>query len=411
MYKDSVEKFKAFGIDTEKAISTLSSIPVSIHCWQADDVMGFEKNRGALSGGIQATGDYPGRARNFDEMKEDLDYALSLIPGKKRINIHASYKTSDSTHDRNELDAEDFRLWIEYARARNLALDFNPTFFSHPMVKDNLTLSSPDEEVRRFWIEHGKRCRKIASVFAKELGSYSVCNLWIPDGYKEIPADRIGPRQRLKESLDEIYSEPLEGVIDAVESKVFGIGLESFTVGSNEFYLSYASRHKGVYQLLDNGHYHPTEMVSEKISALLAFFDKLPLHVTRPVRWDSDHVVRLDDEIIEIAKEIVRCDALERVLIALDYFDASVNRIAAWVVGVRSTQKALLLALLEPSDELKKAEENADWTKMLALSEEVKMLPYSDVWEEYLKREGLESGFSWYESIMEYEKNVLSKRI
>lgn len=411
MYKDAVEKFKAFGIDTEKAISTLSSIPVSIHCWQADDVMGFEKNRGALSGGIQTTGDYPGRARNFDEMKEDLDYALSLIPGKKRINIHASYKTSDSTHDRNELDAEDFRLWIEYARARNLALDFNPTFFSHPMVKDNLTLSSPDEEVRRFWIEHGKRCRKIASVFAKEFGSYSVCNLWIPDGYKEIPADRIGPRKRLKESLDEIYSEPLEGVIDAVESKVFGIGLESFTVGSNEFYLSYASRHKGVYQLLDNGHYHPTEMVSEKISALLAFFDKLPLHVTRPVRWDSDHVVRLDDEIIEIAKEIVRCDALERVLIALDYFDASVNRIAAWVVGVRSTQKALLLALLEPSDELKKAEENADWTKMLALSEEVKMLPYSDVWEEYLKREGLESGFSWYESIMEYEKNVLSKRI
>lgn len=411
MYKDAVEKFKAFGIDTEKAISTLSSIPVSIHCWQADDVMGFEKNRGALSGGIQTTGDYPGRARNFDEMKEDLDYALSLIPGKKRINIHASYKTSDSTHDRNELDAEDFRLWIEYARARNLALDFNPTFFSHPMVKDNLTLSSPDEEVRRFWIEHGRRCRKIASVFAKELGSYSVCNLWIPDGYKEIPADRIGPRKRLKESLDEIYSEPLEGVIDAVESKVFGIGLESFTVGSNEFYLSYASRHKGVYQLLDNGHYHPTEMVSEKISALLAFFDKLPLHVTRPVRWDSDHVVRLDDEIIEIAKEIVRCDALERVLIALDYFDASVNRIAAWVVGVRSTQKALLLALLEPSDELKKAEENADWTKMLALSEEVKMLPYSDVWEEYLKREGLESGFSWYESIMEYEKNVLSKRI
>lgn len=411
MYKDAVEKFKAFGIDTEKAIFTLSSIPVSIHCWQADDVMGFEKNRGALSGGIQTTGDYPGRARNFDEMKEDLDYALSLIPGKKRINIHASYKTSDSTHDRNELDAEDFRLWIEYARARNLALDFNPTFFSHPMVKDNLTLSSPDEEVRRFWIEHGRRCRKIASVFAKELGSYSVCNLWIPDGYKEIPADRIGPRKRLKESLDEIYSEPLEGVIDAVESKVFGIGLESFTVGSNEFYLSYASRHKGVYQLLDNGHYHPTEMVSEKISALLAFFDKLPLHVTRPVRWDSDHVVRLDDEIIEIAKEIVRCDALERVLIALDYFDASVNRIAAWVVGVRSTQKALLLALLEPSDELKKAEENADWTKMLALSEEVKMLPYSDVWEEYLKREGLESGFSWYESIMEYEKNVLSKRI
>lgn len=411
MYKDAVEKFKAFGIDTEKAISTLSSIPVSIHCWQADDVMGFEKNRGALSGGIQTTGDYPGRARNFDEMKEDLDYALSLIPGKKRINIHASYKTSDSTHDRNELDAEDFRLWIEYARARNLALDFNPTFFSHPMVKDNLTLSSPDEEVRRFWIEHGKRCRKIASVFAKELGSYSVCNLWIPDGYKEIPADRVGPRKRLKDSLDEIYSEPLEGVIDAVESKVFGIGLESFTVGSNEFYLSYASRHKGVYQLLDNGHYHPTEMVSEKISALLAFFDKLPLHVTRPVRWDSDHVVRLDDEIIEIAKEIVRCDALERVLIALDYFDASVNRIAAWVVGVRSTQKALLLALLEPSDELKKAEENADWTKMLALSEEVKMLPYSDVWEEYLKREGLESGFSWYESIMEYEKNVLSKRI
>ena len=411
MYKDAVEKFKAFGIDTEKAISTLSSIPVSIHCWQADDVMGFEKNRGALSGGIQTTGDYPGRARNFDEMKEDLDYALSLIPGKKRINIHASYKTSDSTHDRNELDAEDFRLWIEYARARNLALDFNPTFFSHPMVKDNLTLSSPDEEVRRFWIEHGRRCRKIASVFAKELGSYSVCNLWIPDGYKEIPADRIGPRKRLKESLDEIYSEPFEGVIDAVESKVFGIGLESFTVGSNEFYLSYASRHKGVYQLLDNGHYHPTEMVSEKISALLAFFDKLPLHVTRPVRWDSDHVVRLDDEIIEIAKEIVRCDALERVLIALDYFDASVNRIAAWVVGVRSTQKALLLALLEPSDELKKAEENADWTKMLALSEEVKMLPYSDVWEEYLKREGLESGFSWYESIMEYEKNVLSKRI
>ena len=353
MYSEAKEIYARYGIDTEKVLAQLAKVPVSINCWQGDDVIGFEKNAGPLTGGIQTTGNYPGRARNPQELMDDFTFASSLIPGAKRLNLHASYLISDRPKDRNEITEEDFRPWIDYAKAHGLGLDFNPTCFSHPMVVNNLTLSSPHKEVRDFWIEHCRRSRRIAGCFAKELGTYSVCNLWIPDGFKDTPADRLSPRLRLEDSLNQIFEEKIDGVIDSVESKVFGIGVESFTVGSSEFYLGYAARHKGVYQLLDSGHYHPTEMISEKISALLTVFDRIPLHVTRSVRWDSDHVVRLDDELKEIAKEIVRNDALDKVLVGLDFFDASINRIVAWVVGTRNMKKALLMAMLEDNRTMK----------------------------------------------------------
>lgn len=410
-YESAKERYAQLGVDTEKTMEILAEVPVSIHCWQGDDVTGFENMGESLSGGIQATGNYPGKARNFEELTADFDKAISLIPGKKRINLHASYGVfSGETVDRDAISYEQFRPWVEYARSREIGIDFNPTFFSHPMVKDSLTLSSPDEEVRQFWVRHGIACRRIASRIAQELGSPVLNNVWIPDGLKDIPADRLGPRLRLKKSLDEIFAEKLPGVIDCVESKVFGIGLEAYTVGSNEFYMAYAATHPGVYNLLDNGHFHPTEVVSDKISSLLAFFDKLPLHVTRPVRWDSDHVVLFEDELREIAKEIVRNDALDRVLIGLDFFDASVNRIAAWVIGTRNMQKALLYALLQPAEKMKALQDSSDFTELMMLSEEVKTYPMGEVWQEYCRRQSVPENEAWFDQVKEYERTVLLNR-
>ncbi len=409
-YEEAREKFSKLGVDTEQVISALKDISISIHCWQGDDVRGFENGGTELSGGIQTTGNYPGRARNPEELMSDISFAFSKIGGTKRLNLHASYLVTDRKCDRDSIEEEDFKAWVDFAKKENFSLDFNPTLFAHPMVKDNLTLSSPDKEVRDFWIEHCKRSRRIASYFASEQKNPSLVNIWIPDGFKDYPADRIGPRMRLKESLDEIYSEKYEGLIDAVESKVFGIGLEAFTVGSNEFYAYYAATHPEVYQLLDAGHYHPTEVISEKISSLLTFKKYLPLHVSRPMRWDSDHVIVLDDELIAIAKEIVRADALSRVKIGLDFFDASINRVVAWVVGTRNMQKALLIALLEPNKSLKAMQDAADFTSLIATFEAVKTTEWSSVWNEFLKREGLEDDFEVLSSIRDYEKKVLVGR-
>lgn len=406
------ERYQALGVDVEKAIETLKTIPISIHCWQGDDVIGFENGAGELSGGIQTTGNYPGKARTPEELMADFGKAISLIGGAKRINLHASYAifAPGENVDRDKLEPKHFKPWVDFARKHGLGIDFNHTFFSHPMIKDGLTLSSPDEEIRAFWVRHGIACRRIAACFAKELGTPCLCNLWIADGLKDVPADRIGPRLRLKKSLDEIFAEKLPGVIDSVESKVFGIGLEAYTVGSSEFYIGYAASHPGVYNLLDNGHYHPMEMVSDKIPAMLCNFDKLPLHVTRPMRWDSDHVVRLDDELKEIATEIVRCDATDRVLIGLDYFDASINRVAAWVIGTRNMQKALLAALLTPHQMLKELQDNARFTELMACQEQLKTMPMGAVWDEYCNRENVPTEDKWLSVVQQYENDVLLKR-
>jgi len=409
-YEYAKAKYSALGVDTDKAIETLAGKAFSIHCWQGDDVTGFDNPRGGAGNGIQTTGNYPGRARNFEELKADFSEAISLIPGKKRINLHACYAVfaDNESCDRDKIEYRHFAPWVKYAKENNLGIDFNPTCFSHPMVKDGLTLSSPDESVRRFWIDHCDRSRKIASEIAAALGDKVLCNVWIPDGMKDVPGDRLAPRLRLKQSLDEIFAESLPNVIDSVESKVFAIGVESYTVGSSEFYLNYAASRKGVYPLLDNGHYHPTEYVSDKISALLPFYDVLPLHLTRGVRWDSDHVVLYDDEIREIMKEVVRGGALGKVLFGLDFFDASINRVAAWVIGARSAQKALLYALLEPSAALKSAQDNADFTRLLMLHERVKTLPFGDVWEKYCETQNVPADDGdWFEEILRYEKEVL----
>ena len=411
-YESAKKRYEDLGINVEAALEKLARIPISVHCWQGDDVIGLEGSGRALSGGIQTTGNYPGRARNFQELTSDFLKAMRLVPGKKRISLHASYAVFEEGEqvDRDQLQPHHFDKWIEFAKGHDLGIDFNPTFFSHPMVKDNLTLSSPEEEVRQFWVRHGIQCRRTSSYIAEKLGSPVLCNVWIPDGYKDIPADRLGPRLRLKKSLDEIFQEKLPGVIDCVESKVFGIGMEAYTVGSSEFYISYAASHPGVYDLLDNGHYHPTEMVSYKIPSLLAFFDKVPLHVTRPVRWDSDHVVLYEDEVKEIAKEIVRNDALDRVLIGLDFFDASINRIAAWVVGTRSMEKALLFALLQPWEELKKLQDACRFTELMVWNEELKTLPFGDIWEYYCEIQDVPGGKEWYDTVAQYERDVLSRR-
>ncbi|MDD3693509.1 MAG: L-rhamnose isomerase [Oscillospiraceae bacterium] len=411
-YEQAKERYSKLGVDVDAAIKVLSQKPISIHCWQGDDVTGFENPDAALTGGIQATGNYPGKARTPKELMDDFDKALSLIPGKKRINLHASYAIFEDGQkvDRDKLEPRHFSGWVEYAKSRGIGIDFNPTFFSHPLAADGLTLSHPDEKIRTFWINHGIACRRIAAAIARELGSPVLNNVWIPDGYKDIPADRLSPRLRLKDSLDKIFSEKLNGVIDSVESKVFGIGVESYTVGSNEFYISYAANHPGVYNLLDNGHYHPTETVSDKIPSLLAFFDKLPLHVTRPVRWDSDHVVLFEDELKEIAMEIVRNNAMDKVLIGLDYFDASINRVAAWVVGTRNMQKALLFALLHPHKKLKSLQDEGRFTQLMVLKEELKTYPFGDIWEYYCKSQNVPADESWYEEIEKYETDVLSKR-
>lgn len=408
MYEYAKKEYAQYGVDTEWAIEKLKEIPVSIHCWQGDDVIGLDGG-GSLSGGIQTTGNYPGRARNFEELKADIKKAFSLMPGRKRLNLHASYALGAEV-DRDEYEPKHFKAWVDFAKEIGLqGIDFNPTMFSHKNVKNGLTLSSPDENIRNFWVNHCKACLRIAEYFATEMNSPCLMNIWIPDGFKDIPADRLTPRLRLKKSLDEILSIEYdkEKVIVAVESKVFGIGVESYTVGSNEFYQNYAAKN-GICCLLDNGHYHPLEYVSDKIPALLAFYDKVALHVTRGVRWDSDHVVLFEDELKEIAKEIVRNDATEKVIIGLDYFDASINRLSAWVTGQRAMQKALLYALLINHEELKKLQDNSDFTTLMVKQEEYKSLPFGAVWKEYLRRENLSE--EYLTEIKKYEEEELSKR-
>lgn len=412
-YVAAKKLYEDFGVDTDKAIEVLKKVPVSMHCWQGDDVTGFD-SRQQLSGGIQTTGNYPGKARTPQELMDDIDKALSLIPGRHKLNLHASYAIGEpgETISRDKLQPRHFEKWVKFARKRNLGLDFNPTFFSHPMVKNGLTLSSPDENVRRYWISHGKCCLKIAEYFANQTGEPCVMNIWIPDGFKDIPADRFAPRARYKESLDEILSEAYdkEKVLPALESKVFGIGLESYTVGNSEFCISYAAKN-GIMPLMDNGHYHPTEQVSDKISSILLFFDKMALHITRPVRWDSDHVVLFDDETRAICNEIVANNALDRVYIASDYFDAGINRISAWATGLRNIQKALLNALLTPHDYLKKLQESGNMTELMAAQEELKMLPLGDIWNYYCETENVPSGMDWFKEVQKYEKTTLSKRM
>ena len=412
-YEEAKKRYEALGVDVDAALEKLAATPVSVHCWQGDDVVGFESAGTALSGGIQTTGNYPGKAATPEQLMADLDKAFSLVPGRKKLNLHACYAIFEPGEkvDRDALEPRHFARWVEFAKERGMGIDFNPTYFSHPMVKDNLTLSSPDENVRRFWVEHGKRCLEIAQYFAEETGVPSVMNIWIPDGYKDIPADRYAPRARFKKSLDEILSIPYDKkkVYVTLESKVFGIGLESYTVGSAEFTLSYSALNH-ITPLMDNGHYHPTELVSDKIPSLLLFNEKIALHVTRGVRWDSDHVVLLDDETREIAKEIVRNDALDRVFIATDYFDASINRISAWVVGLRNMQKALLFALLMPNKRLAELQENNELTELMALNEELKTYPFGDIWEHYCESQGVIAGAEWFDEIKKYEREVLSKR-
>ncbi len=407
-FENAAEIYKKYGVDAESALKRLSGIPISVHCWQGDDVTGFE-SRAALSGGIQATGNYPGKATTPEELMSDYEFALSLMPGKKRINLHAIYAITDEKIERDNIKPEYFDKWIEFVKKNGLGIDFNPTFFSHPMSSEGLTLSHPDKNVRDFWVRHGITCMETAHYIAQKLGDKVLYNLWIPDGLKDIPADRLTPRLRLKESLDRIFAVRYDDVICAVESKVFGIGVESYTVGSSEFYMNYAAKN-GICCLLDNGHYHPTEVVSDKIPSMLAFNEYVALHVTRPVRWDSDHVVLFEDELREIAKEIIRNNAEERVLIGLDYFDASINRISAWVTGQRAMEKALLYALLMPYDEMKKLQDTGDFSRLMVLGEELKTLPFGDIWDEYCRRSGVPCGMEWFDLIRGYEDRVLKKR-
>ena len=413
MYSYAREKYAAIGVDTEAAIAKLSAMPISLHCWQGDDIKGFA-NDGELSGGIQTTGNYPGAARNPAELMADLDKAFSLMPGKQRLNVHACYPIFDKGEwaDRDALEPKHFAKWVEFAKERGLGLDFNPSCFSHPLAADGLTLSHPNDEIRNFWIRHCIACIRISEYFAKETGTPCLMNIWIPDGYKDIPADRLGPRKRFAESLDEIlacgYDKEL--VYVALESKVFGIGVESYTVGSAEFGLNYAAS-RGIMSLMDNGHYHPTEVVSDKLSSMLLFNEKVALHVTRSVRWDSDHVVLLDDETKEIATEIVRNDACDRVLVALDYFDASINRLSAWIVGMRNMQKALLCALLTPHAAFKKMQDEGNTTELMAKREELKSYPWGEVWAEFCRRSGVIEDEKWFDEIKKYENEVLLKRV
>ena len=414
-YEQAKELYAKYGIDTDKAIETLQSVPVALHCWQGDDVRGFDQKVDALSGGIQTTGNYPGRATTPEELMADLDLVLKLCPGTKKMNLHACYAIFNEENggwvDRDKLEPKHFAPWVKFCKERGLTCDFNPTFFSHPMC-DPLTLASPNEETRNFWINHGKACIRISQYLAEELGGECVMNIWTGDGFKDIPADRMGPRVRYKDSIDQILSEPFDfnKVKPCVESKVFGIGVEAYTVGSAEFSLAYASANKDkCIPLMDNGHYHPTEVVSDKIPALLAFFPEIALHVTRPIRWDSDHVVLLDDETKEIAKEIVRCGGLKgSVKIALDYFDASINRIAAWTVGFRNLQKALLMALTTP--DFSHLQNANNFTELMVKSEEVKTLPFGDVWAQYCEVCGAPAEGEWFETVKQYETEILAKR-
>lgn len=409
-YKLARERFAEMGIDTDAALKTMNAIPISIQCWQGDDVLGFENPNGNLTGGIQTTGNYIGRARNARELRSDLEIALSLIPGKKRVNLHAIYLEAAEHVERDRIETRHFEAWIDWAKHHGLALDFNPTCFSHPKSAQNLTLSHPDPAIRKFWTDHCVASRKVSEDMGRELNDTSIMNIWIPDGFKDLPADRLGPRTRLLNSLDDILL-ALDGTHHkvAVEGKLFGIGAESYTVGSNEFYMGYASTRKTML-CLDAGHFHPTENVGDKISTALCFVDEILLHVSRPVRWDSDHVVLLDEATMGIASEIIRCNALDRVHVGLDFFDASINRVAAWVIGARNVRKALLCALLEPRKSIAAAERDFDFTRRLALMEESKSMPWPSVWDYYCATHEVPPGSEWLETIATHEKNVLSKR-
>ncbi|MCR5304582.1 MAG: L-rhamnose isomerase [Lachnospiraceae bacterium] len=415
-YQEAKERYAEYGIDAQKAIDTLKGAPLSLHCWQGDDVRGFDTDPNKpLTGGIQTTGNYPGRARNPEELMADIDKVMSLVPGKVKLNLHASYAIFEdgSWADRDKLEPKHFQKWVDYCREKHIGCDFNPTYFSHEKC-DPLTLSSANKDTRDFWIEHGKASIRISNYIAEQLNDLCVMNIWTGDGFKDIPGDRKGPRERYRDSIDAILAEPYDfnKVKPCVESKVFGIGVESYTAGSAEFALLYAaSRMDKCIPLMDNGHYHPTEMVSDKISSLLTFFPEIALHITRPVRWDSDHVVIFDDETREIAREIVRCGGLEgKVHMALDYFDASINRVAAWASGFRNTQKALLFALLQPMDELKSLQDGSNFTKLLNIQEEMKTLPFGDVWNEYCRHCNVPEDGKWFGEVEKYEAEVLSKR-
>lgn len=410
-YEVAKDRFAQMGVDTDQALKLLDQLPISMHCWQGDDVSGFENPGGELTGGIQATGNYLGKARNISELRADFEEAIRLIPGPKRMNLHAIYLESDTKVARNEIKPEHFKTWVDWAKKHDLGLDFNPTFFSHEMSNDGFTLSHTNQEVRDFWIEHCQACRDVSAYFGQSLNSASIMNIWIPDGYKDVPVDRLAPRQRLMESLDTILQKKHDEKhhIDAVECKLFGIGSESYTTGSNEFYFSYAAT-RDIGLCLDAGHFHPTEVISDKISTALLYVRNLLLHVSRPVRWDSDHVVLLDDETQAIAHEIIRHGQMERVHIGLDFFDASINRIAAWVIGTRNIKKALLRALLEPTNALKDAENSLDFTTRLAMLEEQKSLPWQAVWDMYCEKHNTPVGIEWLSSVKQYEKSVLVNR-
>lgn len=411
-YSIAQQRYADLGVDTEKALQILSSIPISLHCWQGDDVGGFEREGAELTGGIQATGNYPGKARTLEELRSDLDEALSLIPGKHRLNLHAIYADLQGKKiERNEYTVEQFQSWIDWCKERGMGMDFNPSYFSHPLAANGLTLSHPEESIRRFWIEHGVACRRIGAEAGKQLGTPAVTNVWIPDGSKDLPVDRRSPRARLESSLDELFKEQLDPThnLDAVECKLFGIGSESYVVGSHEFYIGYAvSRRKLL--CLDAGHFHPTESLADKISSVLQFVPEILLHVSRGVRWDSDHVVLMDDPTKAIAEEIVRGQLLDRTHIGLDFFDASINRIAAWVIGTRNALKCLLVALLEPRQQLITLEAEGDFTSRLALLEELKTLPFGDVWDEHCRRQNVPVGTEWIAKVKAYEQKVLFKR-
>lgn len=402
--------FADWGVDTEAAMAALSGIAISVHCWQGDDVGGFERKTGTSGGGIQATGNHPGRARNPEELRADLDFAYGLIPGRHRLNLHACYLDTAETPDRDEIEFRHFALWVDWARDRGLGLDFNPTFFGHARADDNLTLSHPDPGIRDFWIEHGARCREIAAAIGKALGSQCVNNIWIPDGSKDIPVDRMAARRRLWEALDRMLAAPQDRacLLDAVESKLFGIGVEAMTVGSHEFYLGYAIR-RNIALCLDMGHFHPTESVADKLSSVALSVDDLLLHVSRPIRWDSDHVILLNDDVLAMAQELVFADLLPRTRIGLDYFDATISRTAAWVIGVRNMQKALLRALLLPQERMKTAESRLDFTARLILTEELRDLPFAAVWDEHCRRADVPTGLALQAGLEAYQASVASR--
>ncbi|MCA1295382.1 L-rhamnose isomerase [Paenibacillus sp. alder61] len=410
-YEYAKDLYSQHGIDVDQVLTQLADIKISLHCWQGDDVRGFLFRDKALSGGIAVTGSYPGRAGTPSELRQDLEKALSLIPGKHKVNLHAIYADTEEKVDLDQLEPRHFQSWVDWAREQGLGLDFNPTCFSHPKAEDGFTLSHPDRKIRDFWIAHGQASRRIAEYFGKELGQTCVTNFWIPDGYKDTPVDRLSPRRRLKEALDEIFREAIDPRynIDAVESKLFGIGSESYVVGSHEFYMGYAMS-AGKALCLDAGHFHPTEVISNKISSVLMFVDQLLLHVSRPVRWDSDHVVVMDDELLEIARELVRGELLPRTHVGLDFFDGSINHVAAWVIGTRNTIKALLRAMLEPVERLKAAELDKDYTTRLALTEEFKSYPFGAVWDYYCARSGVPVREQWLSEVQAYERDVLLKR-